>query len=95
MEILCVIVLSLLLIVGCRWFSRFFGQLAAEKARRDESERFYKEALLVSVQGIERSVTPDASEEMDAVERLLRANKELIDKDAVKTAIEQELGIQM
>jgi len=95
MEIILVMVLFILMALGCSRLSRWFNQLAKASEEKQETERFYREALLSSVQSIDRSLQPEAPEEIDPVEALLQANKELIDKKTVKNAIEKELGIEM
>jgi len=95
MELILMIALCLLLALGGHRLSRYFYKLAKASEEKQEQEHFYKEALLSSIQSIDRSLQPDAPEEVSPVERLLLANKELIEKKKVQDAIEQELGVEM
>lgn len=94
MEIFLVIAFCILLIIVGGKLSKHFNRLSVISEQRAEEERFYKEALLSAVQGIEKAVTPEAPQEVSPVERLLMANEEIIQKKKLNIAIEQELGIK-
>jgi len=89
--------LILLFILGAitfNWLSKYCDRLAGELSQKEAQEKFYKERLLEAAQNIECAVTP-VEEKVDPVECLLAANKEIIEKQLVKDAIESELGIEM
>jgi len=95
MEVILIMALCLLLALGGHRLSRYFYKLAKASEKKQESERFFKEALLSSVQSIDRSLRPEEPVEVSPVEALLLANSELIEKRRVQDAIEQELGVKM
>jgi uncharacterized protein HemX len=91
------LLLALLLILGAiafNWLSKYCDRLAGELSQKEAQEKFYKDRLLEAAQNIERAVTP-VEEKVDPVECLLAANREIIEKQRVKDAIESELGIEM
>lgn len=95
MEIILVMALCILMMVGGRWLSRRFYQLAQASEKKQAEERYYRETLLASVQSIDQSLTPEAPVEISPVESLLEANRELMEKRSVQDAIEKELGVEM
>jgi hypothetical protein len=95
MEFILVMALCILMAVGGRWLSRRFYQLAQASEKKQAEERFYRDTLLASVQSIDQSLRPEAPVEVDPVESLLEANRELMEKQKVQDAIEKELGVEM
>lgn len=95
MELILIMALCLLLALGGHRLSRWFNQLAKASEEKQESERFYRETLLSSIQSIDKSLRPEEPVEVSPVEALLLANSELIEKRRVQDAIEQELGVKM
>lgn len=89
--------LILLLVLGAiafNWLSKYCDRLAGELSQKEAQEKYYKERLLEAAENIERTVTP-VEEKVDPVEGLLAANREIIEKQRVKDAIESELGVEM
>ena len=92
MGIIGVIAVFILLIIVCNKASRALNMWASARERKAQTEAFYKQSMLSSLQGIEQAVTPEPVS-TNPGDALLRANQKLIEKREVKNAIEDELGI--
>lgn len=63
-----------------------------EKKRREE---VYKRHLLSSLDAVKDAVTPEPEEEEASdVDKLLKANREILNKKDVRRAMKDELGIE-
>lgn len=93
MHLLSGIFFLLFFIIIVRLLSKFFFRAARHLEEKERKEDQYRRDLLDAISGLKDN---EASDEVPIyTEMLLNANKELIQKEKVRDAIENELGVDM
>lgn len=82
---------TILVLIVLYKLAGFFNGLASTFQKEKDEEAEYRQALLDSVQDLK--VTEKKDPTVDQQEALFRANKELLEKNKLKEAMKEELGI--
>lgn len=91
METLFFILLIIIVMIICAKLARFFKNLAASIAAEKRAEEEYRRDLIDSVNAL--SNTEEKKVATDQREALYRANQELLNKQKVREAMKDELGV--
>jgi hypothetical protein len=88
-------ILLVIFIIVCKKMSMFFFR-AAEYFDERKRHRTFQERCLkdISESLLSAFIPPEETSRVDYTTRLLRANQEILEKDKLETAMEQELGIK-
>lgn len=95
MDIFIGLIVLLALIIICKWLSRYFTKLGDQLNEEAAYKKYHEACIRESLEDIRGSVVQPEEEPVDMRERLLQANKEIIKKEKLNNAIEDELGIKM
>jgi hypothetical protein len=89
-------IIFIALIIVCKKLSRFFFRAADYFDERDRRKNYHETCIRESLQDIRGAVAPpDEDSGVDYKTRLLNANHELIEKNKLSKAMEDELGIKL
>lgn len=77
----------------CVKLSRFCFRAADHFDEKDRRKAYNEKCIRESLESIAEAVTPPEEEPVDYKERLLRANREIADKERLSEAMKNELGI--
>ena len=92
MGLLTIVIIFLLLPIVSRWVVTFLTEVQETVQQKEARREKYMNKLLFSVQKIQTKLDPP-EEDPDYVGSLLDANREILEKERLNKAIENELGI--